>query len=69
MNRLIPVFRKNFHSNIIKMNAFSERQNQAEKTIALLKQQISALVSIAGYILFIKSFLRMKDLFTFFQSS
>jgi len=47
MNKLVPVLRRSFHSNIIKMNAFTERQNQAEKTIALLKQQISALVSIA----------------------
>lgn len=47
MNRVLSTIRRGLHSNIIKMNAFTERQNQAEKTIALLKQQIEALISIA----------------------
>ena len=54
MNRLIPtVIRRSLYlqqstSATTKMNAFVERQQQAEKTIDLLKQQIAALVSIAG---------------------
>lgn len=52
MNRVLSTIRRGLHSNIIKMNAFTERQNQAEKTIALLKQQIEALISIAGSIIY-----------------
>ncbi|XP_066912466.1 aminoacyl tRNA synthase complex-interacting multifunctional protein 1-like [Clytia hemisphaerica] len=52
MNKLFPVIRRTLHtrsfsSTTTRMNAFVERQQQAEKTIDLLKQQIAVLVSIA----------------------
>lgn len=47
MIRLAPLLKRSFHQSNIKMNAFLERQEQAERTINLLKQQIAVLITIA----------------------
>lgn len=48
MNRaLLTAFRRSIHSTC-RMNAFTERQQQAEQTVSLLKQQLAALITIAA---------------------
>lgn len=47
MNRLVTSFSRSHHSTC-RMNAFAERQQQAEKTVSLLKQQLAALIAIAA---------------------
>jgi len=48
MNRVSSILRRSIYQSSSKMNAFTERQQQAEKTIDLLKQQLTVLISIAG---------------------